>query len=188
MPYNQGVLSAWQVVSFRRLGDSVTLLKSPSGGKRTEYAGISPRCGLNLIGVTGQQFGVKTLATARILIVEDERLVAMDLQRRLTRLGHTVVSLAASGMEAIQKALALHPDVVLMDIRLQGDMDGVEAAQQIHASAAIPVIFMTAYVDADTQRRVGATSPWGCLYKPFSPPQVQSLLEHVLSRHPHDAP
>jgi CheY-like chemotaxis protein len=85
----------------------------------------------------------------------------MDLQRRLTRLGHTVVSLAASGMEAIQKALALHPDVVLMDIRLQGDMDGVEAAQQIHASTAIPVVFMTAYVDADTQQRVGSHESLG---------------------------
>jgi CheY-like chemotaxis protein len=151
-------------------------------------AGISPQCGLNQTRVTGQRFGVKDMATARILIVEDERLVAMDLQRRLTRLGHTVVSLAASGMEAIQKALALHPDVVLMDIRLQGDMDGVEAAQQIHTSAAIPVIFMTAYVDADTRQRVGAASPWGCLYKPFSPHQVQSALEHVLSGHPPDTP
>jgi two-component system cell cycle sensor histidine kinase/response regulator CckA len=151
-------------------------------------AGISPQCDLKRIGVTAQRFGVKTMATARILIVEDERLVAMDLQRRLTRLGYAVVSLAASGREAIQKALALHPDVVLMDIRLQGDMDGVEAARQIHASAAIPVIFMTAYVDADTQQRVGAASPWGCLYKPFSPPRVQSALEHVLSGHPPDTP
>jgi len=124
------------------------------------------------------------MAVACILIVEDERLIAVDLQRRLTRLGYAVVALAASGMEAIQKALALRPDVVLMDIRLQGDMDGVEAAQQIHASAAIPVVFMTAYVDEDTQQRVRATSSWGCLYKPFTSHQVQSALEHVLSAHP----
>jgi CheY-like chemotaxis protein len=134
------------------------------------------------------RFGVKAMAAARILIVEDERLIAIDLQRRLTRLGYTVVALAASGMEAVQKALALCPDVVLMDIRLQGDMDGVEAAQQIHASAAIPVVFMTAYVDEDTQQRMRATSPWGCLYKPFAPNQVQSVLEHVLSVHPPDTP
>jgi CheY-like chemotaxis protein len=124
------------------------------------------------------------MAVARILIVEDERLIAVDLQRRLTRLGYAVVALAASGTEAIQKALALRPDVVLMDIRLQGDMDGVEAAQQIHDSAAIPVVFMTAYVDEDTQQRVRATSSWGCLYKPFTAHQVQSALEHVLSAHP----
>jgi CheY-like chemotaxis protein len=128
------------------------------------------------------------MAVARILIVEDERLIAVDLQRRLTRLGYAVVALAASGAEAIQKALALYPDVVLMDIRLQGDMDGVEAAQQIHASTAIPVVFMTAYVDEDTQQRIRATSPWGCLYKPFAPNQVQSVLEHVLSVRPPDTP
>jgi CheY-like chemotaxis protein len=128
------------------------------------------------------------MAVARILIVEDERLIAVDLQRRLTRLGYAVVALAASGAEAVQKALALCPDVVLMDIRLQGDMDGVEAAQQIHASTAIPVVFMTAYVDEDTQQRIRATSPWGCLYKPFVPNQVQSVLEHVLSVRPPDTP
>jgi CheY-like chemotaxis protein len=128
------------------------------------------------------------MTVARILIVEDERLIAVDLQRRLTRLGYAVVALAASGAEAIQKALALCPDVVLMDIRLQGDMDGVEAAQQIHVSAAIPVVFMTAYVDEDTQQRVRATSSWDCLYKPFTSQQVQSALEQVLSAHPPDTP
>jgi CheY-like chemotaxis protein len=96
------------------------------------------------------------------------------------------VALAASGIEAVQKVLTLHPDVVLMDIRLQGDMDGVEAAQRIHASTPIPVVFMTAYVDEDTQQRMRATSPWDCLYKPFAPKQVQSVLEHVLSVHPPD--
>lgn len=126
---------------------------------------------------------MKTKIVARILIVEDERLIAIDLQRRLTRLGYSVVALAASGMEAIQKALTLRPDVVLMDIRLQGDMDGVEAAQQIRASATIPVVFMTAYVDEDTHQRLRAATPWGCLYKPFTPHQVQSALEHVLAGH-----
>ena len=127
-----------------------------------------------------------TTAAARILIVEDERIVAIDLQRRLARLGYAVVALAASGTEAIQKALALRPDVVLMDIRLQGDMDGVEAAQQIQAATAIPVVFMTAYVDEETQQRVKATSPWGCLYKPFTPHEIQATMEHVLSGQPPD--
>ncbi len=124
------------------------------------------------------------MAAARVLIVEDERLIAIDLQRRLIRLGHTVVGLASSGGEAIQKALALHPDIVLMDIRLQGAMDGVEAAQQIQASEGIPVVFMTAYVDEETRQRVRATSPWGCLHKPFTAQQVQLRLEQVLARHP----
>jgi CheY-like chemotaxis protein len=135
-----------------------------------------------------QRVGVKTMAEARILIVEDERLIAVDLQRRLTRLGHSVVGLAACGKEAIQKALALRPDVVLMDIRLQGHMDGVEAAQRIQASFAMPVVFMTAYVDEDTRQRIRSVSPWGCLYKPFTPQQVQSVVENILSGHPPASP
>ena len=123
---------------------------------------------------------------ARILIVEDERLIAIDLQRRLTRLGYTVVALAASGVEAIQKTLTLQPDVVLMDIRLQGAMDGVEAAQQILTSADTPIVFMTAYVDEETRQRVSATSPWGYLHKPFTAQQVQSTLSKVLSGEPPD--
>ena len=134
--------------------------------------------------MSGDRFRMETRAAARVLIVEDERLIAIDLQRRLTRLGHTVIALAASGQEAIHKALTLRPDVVLMDVRLQGDMDGVEAARGIQASAAIPVVFMTAYVDEETQQRVKATSAWGCLYKPFTPHQVQAMLEHVLSAQP----
>lgn len=126
------------------------------------------------------------MAAARILIAEDERLIAIDLQRRLTRLGYMVVALAASGVEAIQKALSLHPDVVLMDIRLQGTMDGIEAAQQIQASMEIPVVFMTAYVDEETRQRVRAASPWGYLHKPFTAQQVQSTLEQVLTGHPSD--
>jgi CheY-like chemotaxis protein len=128
------------------------------------------------------------MTAARVLIVEDERLIAIDLQRRLARLGYTVVALAASGEEAIQKALALQPDIVLMDIRLQGKMDGVEAAQQIHTSAAIPVVFMTAYVDETTQQRVKAISSWACIHKPFTPHQVQSVLAHVLSAQAPDTP
>jgi CheY-like chemotaxis protein len=126
---------------------------------------------------------VNTTTAARILIVEDERLIAIDLQRRLTRLGYSVVALVASGVEAIQKALALLPDVVLMDIRLQGAMDGVEAAQQIQACVRIPVVFMTAYVDEETTQRIRATSPWGYLHKPFTVQQVQSTLEQVLAGH-----
>jgi CheY-like chemotaxis protein len=83
-------------------------------------------------------------------------------------------------VDAIQKALTLRPDVVLMDIRLQGGMDGVEAARQIRASVRIPVVFMTAYVDAETTQRIRDTSPWGCLHKPFTVQVVQALLDQVL--------
>jgi two-component system, cell cycle sensor histidine kinase and response regulator CckA len=126
---------------------------------------------------------VNTKAAPRILIVEDERLIAIDLQRRLTRLGYTVVALAASGVDAIQMALTLRPDVVLMDVRLQGGMDGVEAARRIRASGAIPVVFMTAYVDEETTQRIRDTSPWGYLHKPFTVQVVQAMLDQVLDGH-----
>jgi CheY-like chemotaxis protein len=130
--------------------------------------------------------GQRLMTATRILVVEDERLIAVDLQRRLTQMGYLVVALAASGVEAIEQALTLRPDLVLMDIRLQGSMDGIEAAQRIRASAAIPVVFMTAYVDETTRQRVRAITSWDCLYKPFTPQQVQSLLAHVLSGQQHD--
>jgi CheY-like chemotaxis protein len=124
------------------------------------------------------------MAAARILIVEDERLIAVDLQRCLIRLGYSVVALVASGREAIQKALELHPDAVLMDIRLQGTMDGIEAATQIQQALPLPIVFMTAYVDEETQQRTRASSPSGYLRKPFTSAQVQSALEHVLTALP----
>jgi CheY-like chemotaxis protein len=170
-------------------GEDQYLTPNSCWGERSFFSamGASPApCFILKYENQQDRFGAKAMAAARILIVEDERLIAIDLQRRLTRLGYTVVALAASGIEAVQKVLTLHPDVVLMDIRLQGDMDGVEAAQRIHASTPIPVVFMTAYVDEDTQQRMRATSPWDCLYKPFAPHQVQSVLEHVLSVHPPD--
>jgi CheY-like chemotaxis protein len=75
----------------------------------------------------------------------------------------------------------------LMDIRLQGPMDGVEAAREIRASLRVPVVFMTAYVDEETTQRIRATSPWGYLHKPFTVQLVQSMLEQVLDGHLPDA-
>jgi CheY-like chemotaxis protein len=121
------------------------------------------------------------MAAVRILIAEDERLIAIDLQRRLARLGYSVVALAASGQEAIHDALELRPDLVMMDIRLQGAMDGIEAAQQIQKVVPIPVVFMSAYADAETEHRARAASPWGYLHKPFTTQQIQSTLEYVLA-------
>ncbi len=126
------------------------------------------------------------MTTARILIVEDERIVAIDLQRRLTRMGYMVVAIAASGPEAIEKAQALDPDLILMDIRLQGCMDGVEAAQHIHAHMRMPIVFMTAYVDEATMQRARAVTSWGCLRKPFDTRTVQITIESALGGRPTD--
>lgn len=121
------------------------------------------------------------MAAASILLVEDERLIAKDLERRLRRMGYQVVALAATGPEAIHQALAHRPDIVLMDIRLQGQMDGIEAAAFIRTHLNIPLIYMSAYVDDETLARASATRPAGYLRKPFSERQLQTTLEGALS-------
>ena len=120
------------------------------------------------------------MTTARILIVEDEGLVAQSFRRLLTALGHTVVGLAASGEEAIAQAEALRPDVVLMDICLRGAMDGVEAARHIRARAPIPFIYLSAYVDALTAARAQQTAPAGYLVKPVAEDKLRDALEQAL--------
>ena len=116
------------------------------------------------------------MGVRRILIVEDERLIALDLQRRLTQLGYTVVGNVAAGAQAITAAFQLRPDLVLMDIRLQGEMDGIDAALQIQADRSVPIIYLTAYVDESTIQRAQATSPWGFLRKPFHVRDLQAIL------------
>jgi CheY-like chemotaxis protein len=123
------------------------------------------------------------MAPASILIVEDELIIAMELQDRMLHMGHTVLALAASGAEAIAKARALKPELVLMDIRLPGVMDGIEAAQQIRAQLQIPVVYVTAYPDTLTVERLRTTEPTFCVPKPFDEHQLQSTIEQALRRH-----
>lgn len=123
------------------------------------------------------------MAQTRILVVEDERLVAQDLQRRLRRMGYTVCAIAASGQEAIAYAAQMHPDLVLMDIVLHGPMDGVEAAAQIRARGPLPIIYLTAYVDGDTIQRAKVTEPFGYLLKPFDTKTLQTTIELALYKH-----
>ncbi|MDQ7054267.1 MAG: response regulator [candidate division KSB1 bacterium] len=86
----------------------------------------------------------------RVLIVEDENIVALDIQNRLQRLGYEVVGVASSGELAIRVALDTRPDLLLMDIRLKGKMDGIEAAKAIIKQLQIPVVYLTAYADSQT--------------------------------------
>ena len=120
------------------------------------------------------------MTTARVLIVEDERLIARAFGRQVTKLGHTVVGLAASGAEAIAQAAALQPDVVLMDIRLRGPMDGIDAAQQIRARAPIPVIYLSAYMDECTMARARQTAPVDYLAKPIADRTLRAALARAL--------
>lgn len=119
----------------------------------------------------------------KILIVEDEPIVAKDLQQSLLGLGYEVPAAAASGMEAIRRARQVQPDLVLMDIVLKGKMDGVEAARHIHTELDIPVVFVTAYGDDETFHRAKGSGPMGYVMKPFRLPELRRAIEISLEQH-----
>ena len=117
---------------------------------------------------------------ARILIVEDEGILALDVQQRLTSLGYPVPEVASTGEEAVQKAAEGRPDLILMDIMLPGKIDGVTAAERIHARFDIPVIYITAYADEDTLRRAKVTEPYGYIVKPFKERELHITIDMAL--------
>ena len=117
-----------------------------------------------------------------ILVVEDERIIAMDIQDRLRRWGYNVPEIAASGEEALEKAERIQPNLVLMDIKLQGDMDGIETAKKIQKLYNIPIIFVTAYADETTLSRVKETEPCGIILKPFGERELHTTIETVLNK------
>ena len=122
------------------------------------------------------------MKSASVLIVEDEMITAMDLKDKLVNSGFEVPAVVASGPEAIDAAAEIRPDVVLMDIVLQGDMDGIQAAKKI-SSLDIPVVFLTAYSDEETLQRAKATSPYGYIIKPYPDRELQLTLETTLQKH-----
>jgi PAS domain S-box-containing protein len=120
---------------------------------------------------------------ATILVVEDESIVAGDLQNRLINMGYSVPTTSPSGEDALRKAKLLAPDLVLMDIRLKGEMDGVEAAEQMRDLFDVPCIYLTAYTDDDTLRRAKITEPYGYIVKPFDERELHTAIEMALYRH-----
>jgi len=122
-------------------------------------------------------------APARILVVEDERLVARELNERLTEMGHEVVACVASGEEAVEQVRARKPDLVLMDIKLQGAMDGIRAAEIIRRETGLPVIYLTAFADEHTLQRAKLTEPYGYILKPFQERELHVNIEMSLHRH-----
>ncbi len=118
----------------------------------------------------------------KILIVEDEALIALSIEGRLRNLGHEVCGIAASGEEALGQAEALKPDLVLMDIRLAGDMDGIETAALIRERLAIPVVYLTAHADEATLERAKWTDPYGFLLKPFQECDLRIGIDMALHR------
>jgi DNA-binding NarL/FixJ family response regulator len=121
-------------------------------------------------------------ALANILLVEDERIVALDLVDTLKELGYSVVASVGTGEAAIENAIKLRPDLVLMDIRLAGKIDGIQAAQQIREQTNIPTVYLTAHSDDSTLVRAMNTQPFGYLVKPFRAPELRCAIEIALHR------
>jgi len=123
------------------------------------------------------------MSKACILIVEDEMVVARDLQKKLQGLGYHVPETASSGKEAIELSNRLHPDLVLMDIVLKGKMDGVEAANTLRDKHHVPVIFLTAHADEPTFQRAKISEPFGYILKPFDIHLVNIAIQIGLYKH-----
>jgi len=117
------------------------------------------------------------------LVVEDETLIAEELAERLRRLGFSVAATVDSADEAIRIAVQERPDLVLMDIRLKGERDGVHAAAEIRRLVNAPVIYLTAYSDQITLDRVKDTHPYGYVLKPFHERELQVTIELAMHRH-----
>jgi len=123
------------------------------------------------------------MPATRILVVEDEAVVARDLQTRLTRLGYTIVDTTARGDSAIVLAEQHNPDLVLMDIRLQGEMDGIAAAHVIRTRFHLPVVYLTAHADEVTVDRARVTEPFGYILKPFDERELRTMIEMAVYKH-----
>jgi PAS domain S-box-containing protein len=117
-----------------------------------------------------------------VLIVEDESVVALDLKLQLKKLGYEVSGLADSGDQAIEIAGQQHPDIVLMDVRLRGDMDGIQAAALIRRDHDIPIIFLTSHSDDETVHRAAQTAPYGYLTKPYQIKELRAGIEVALTK------
>ncbi|MEZ4937743.1 MAG: response regulator [Crocinitomicaceae bacterium] len=115
-----------------------------------------------------------------ILVVEDESIVSKDIQYSLKKLGYSVVGAAATGEKALDLAREHNPDIVIMDIMLKGDMNGIETAQIIKSELKIPVIFLTAYADESTLTKAKVTEPYGYIIKPFKEVDLHTSIEMAL--------
>ena len=122
------------------------------------------------------------MESASILVVEDEAIVALDITQYLESMGYRVAATAVSGEEAVELAKELQPSLVLMDMVLQGEMDGVQTATSIGRSLHIPIVFLTAYNDPDSVRRLAEVAPYGYLTKPFQARELQAAIEVALCK------
>ena len=123
------------------------------------------------------------MSNVKILVVEDESIIAMDIKQRAESLGYTVTAVTPSGEKAVKIAEETTPDLVLMDIVLKGEIDGIEAAQRIKNAHDIPIVYLTAYSDEKTLKRAKVTEPFGYIIKPFEDRELHSAVEMALYKH-----
>lgn len=123
------------------------------------------------------------MSKTRILVVEDESIVSRDIQQSLNRLGYTVVGSADNSEKAINIAREEHPDLILMDIMLKGNVNGISTAEIIKKELDIPIIFLTAYADESTLAKAKITEPHGYLIKPFKEQELHSVIEMSIYKH-----
>ncbi len=126
------------------------------------------------------------MAQAKIMIVEDEIIVAEDIKDILKKAGYQITSVAGSGEEAFKKISDIKPDLVLMDIMLEGDLDGIETAERLKEKYNIPVVFVTAYTDQETLQKAKMIEPYGYIIKPFEPVELRTIIELALYKHKKD--
>lgn len=125
----------------------------------------------------------ESLKKIQILVVEDERIIGINLKENLESLGYGVPTITDSGEQAIQKAAQLHPDLVLIDIQLKGDMDGIETAQQIWEYLQIPVIYLTGHADKSTVERAKVSAAFGYILKPVKKQELYMAIETALQHY-----
>ncbi len=123
------------------------------------------------------------MSAKKILIVEDEAVVSLDINRRLEKMGYEVLGQVASGEETLEMVQDNPPDLVLMDINLQGEIDGIETATRLYKEYNIPVIYLTAYAGESTLERAKESQPYGYILKPFKERELRATIEIAISRH-----
>jgi two-component system, response regulator PdtaR len=118
-----------------------------------------------------------------ILIVEDEMILAMSMKQELMNLDYNIVGVVDTGEKAIKSANELKPDLIMMDITLKGEIDGIETAKQINENLDIPIIYMTAYSSDDVLNRAINTKNYGYLLKPFEKEEMNTAIKTTISKH-----
>jgi diguanylate cyclase (GGDEF)-like protein len=123
------------------------------------------------------------VAPASILIVEDEGIVAQDLKEALSRLGYRIAGIASEGNQAVAMAEQLQPELVVMDVGLRGEVDGIQAARMMQEHSHVPIIFLTGHRDSETLQRAVLTGPLGYLIKPFQEDELRCAIEVAIHKH-----